>query len=91
MSLERTRYRPCVGRDALPGGAAGLLWDDQTSRNLRLFVSVDDGHWRALVPLSGGFIKASDGSFVGDKEPACASFPGMSLEPNRLEKKLLTT
>jgi hypothetical protein len=42
------------------------LWDDQTARNLRVFVNVDDGGWRASVPLTDGFIRAPDGSFVGE-------------------------
>jgi hypothetical protein len=42
------------------------FWDDETSGNLRVFVNVDDGGWRAFVPLSGSFIRAPDGSFVGE-------------------------
>ena len=42
------------------------LWDDEHRGDLRVLVSVDDGGWRAFVPLSGGFIRARDGSFVGE-------------------------
>ncbi len=42
------------------------LWDDVASGNLRVFVNVDDGGWRAFVPLSDGFVRAPDGSFVGE-------------------------
>jgi hypothetical protein len=42
------------------------FWDDQASGNLRVFVNVDDGGWHAFAPLSGGFIRAPDGSFVGE-------------------------
>jgi hypothetical protein len=42
------------------------FWDDQASGKLRVFVNVDDGCWRAFVPLSDGFIRAPDGSFVGE-------------------------
>jgi len=42
------------------------LWDDRALGNLRVIVSVDDGGWRAFAPLSESFIRASDGSFVGE-------------------------
>jgi hypothetical protein len=42
------------------------FWDDETSRNLRVFVNVDDGGWRAFMPLSDGFIRAPDGSSVDE-------------------------
>jgi hypothetical protein len=28
--------------------------------------SIDDGGWRAFVPISRSFIKSADGSFVGE-------------------------
>ena len=42
------------------------FWDDETRRSLRVSVNVDDGGWRAFAPLSSGFIRAPDGSFVGE-------------------------
>jgi hypothetical protein len=42
------------------------LWDDEFAGHLRLVASIDDGGWRALVPITEGFIVASDGSFVGE-------------------------
>ena len=44
------------------------LWDDrQQGGNLRVMVSIDDGRgWRAIKPLTNGFIIAPDGSFVGE-------------------------
>jgi len=42
------------------------LWDDGTPGNLRVIVSVDDGGWRAVHPLTSDFIIATDGSFVGE-------------------------
>jgi hypothetical protein len=42
------------------------FWDDETDRSLRVLVNVDDGGWRSFVPLSGSFITAPDGSFVGE-------------------------
>jgi hypothetical protein len=44
-----------------------VLWDDAPERNLRVFVSVDDGSfWRAVNPLLESFIMAPDGRFVGE-------------------------
>ena len=33
---------------------------------VRVMGGIDDGGWRAFVPLTGGFIMAPDGSFVGE-------------------------
>jgi hypothetical protein len=41
-------------------------WDDKSEHNLRVLVSIDDGGWRAIVPLTDDFIIAPDGSFVGE-------------------------
>ncbi|HEV8688534.1 MAG TPA: hypothetical protein VGQ84_14725 [Gaiellaceae bacterium] len=42
------------------------VWDGGDEGNLRVFVAVDDGGWRAFVPLSEDFIVAPDDSFVGE-------------------------
>jgi hypothetical protein len=42
------------------------FWDDKQHGNLRVMVSIDDGGWRAFAPLSVDFIRAPDGSFVGE-------------------------
>ena len=42
------------------------VWDGKKDGDLRMFVEVDDGGWRAFVPLSESFIMAPDGSFVGE-------------------------
>jgi limonene-1,2-epoxide hydrolase len=42
------------------------LWDDKRLGNLRVIASIDDGGWRAFAPLSVDFIRAPDGSFVGE-------------------------
>jgi hypothetical protein len=42
------------------------VWDGKAGGDLRLFVEVDDGGWRAFVPLSESFIVSPDGSFVGE-------------------------
>lgn len=42
------------------------VWDGKTGGDLRLFMEVDDGGWRAFVPLSESFVVSPDGSFVGE-------------------------
>ena len=42
------------------------VWDDKPNGNLRVIVSIDDGGRRAHSPLGEDFIRAPDGSFVGD-------------------------
>jgi hypothetical protein len=43
-----------------------VVWDDETHGNIRVIGSIDDGGWRAFVPLTDAFLLAPDGSFVGD-------------------------
>jgi hypothetical protein len=43
-----------------------VLWDDRPGGDVRVIGSIDDGGLRALVPLTDSFIKAPDGSFVGE-------------------------
>jgi hypothetical protein len=45
---------------------AQAFWDDRKGRDLRVLVSIDDGGWRAIAPMSDSFIVAPDGSFVGE-------------------------
>lgn len=42
------------------------MWDDKPDGNIRVIASIDDGGWRAFVPVSDSFIVAPDGSFVGE-------------------------
>lgn len=42
------------------------FWDDEAVGHLRLVASIDDGGWRALVPITEGFIVAPGGSFIGE-------------------------
>jgi len=55
-------------------GAAGspyqveiqFLWDGAPGGDILVMGSIDDGGWRAFLPLTRSFIKAADGSFVGE-------------------------
>jgi len=42
------------------------FWDQRKDGDLRVLVSIDDGGLRAFAPMSGDFIVAPDGSFVGE-------------------------
>jgi hypothetical protein len=43
-----------------------VFWDDRPGGNVRVMGSIDDGGWRALLPLCRSFIKSADDSFVGE-------------------------
>jgi hypothetical protein len=43
-----------------------VLWDGRRGGNIRVMGSIDDGGLRAFIPLNRDFIKAPDGSFVGE-------------------------
>jgi hypothetical protein len=42
------------------------FWDEKNAGHLRVCVAIDDGGWRAFLPLGKDFIVAPDGSFVGE-------------------------
>jgi hypothetical protein len=42
------------------------MWDDDYQQNIRVMGAVDDGGWRAFMPLTDSFIMAPDSSFVGE-------------------------
>ncbi len=69
--VDRIRAGPVVYERPGTGGTRyqleiQVLWDDRTGGNVRVIGSIDDGGWRAFVPLTRSFIKAADGSFVGE-------------------------
>ena len=43
-----------------------VFWDHHRGGNVRVLGSIDDGRWRAFVPVNRGFIKGPDGSFIGE-------------------------
>ena len=43
-----------------------VFFDDESRRNLLVAGAIDDGGWRAFVPLCDDFIMAPDGSYVGE-------------------------
>jgi hypothetical protein len=62
--LRKATYSQLVER--LIDKQKQALWDDKSKVNLRVIVSIDDGGWRAYSPLGVDFIRAPDGSFVGE-------------------------
>ena len=42
------------------------IWERKVGGAVRLWVTADDGGWRAFLPMSKTFIKAADGRFVGE-------------------------
>ncbi len=42
------------------------FWDGRAHGDVRMTAAIDDGGWRAFMPLGNSFIKAPDGSFVGE-------------------------
>ena len=42
------------------------VWDDRKAGNLRVIVSIDDGGWRAFMPLASSFIMRPNGTFVDE-------------------------
>lgn len=57
-------------RSASSGGKYQIeiefFWDGNPGGDVRVMGSVDDGGWRAFLPLNRSFIRSSDDSFVGE-------------------------
>ena len=47
-------------------GLIRMYWDDKPDGAVRVIGSIDDGGWRAFVPLTDSFILGSDGNFIGE-------------------------
>jgi hypothetical protein len=44
-----------------------VSWDGQAGGAVRVIGTIDDAGWRAFAPMNDDFIKAPDGSFVGER------------------------
>jgi len=42
------------------------VWDDAVDGDIRVLGAIDDGWWRAFVPLCADLIKRPDGTFVDE-------------------------
>lgn len=43
-----------------------VFWDDKPEDDIRVIGSVDDGGWRAFVPMTESYILAPSGKFVDE-------------------------
>jgi hypothetical protein len=43
-----------------------VVWDNEPGAAVRVLGSIDDGGWRAFMPICESFIKAPDASFVDE-------------------------
>jgi len=41
-----------------------VFWDSQPEKNLRIMSSIDDGGWRAFLPLTESLIMKPDGTLI---------------------------
>jgi hypothetical protein len=60
-------------------GSIQVFWDDRPNGDIRVVGSIDDGRWRAFVPLTGSFTIARAGSLVG--EWPCRAPSNTPLQP----------
>jgi hypothetical protein len=43
-----------------------IMWDGPSNGDLLVMGAIDDGGWRAFLPLTDSFILRPDGTFVGE-------------------------
>jgi hypothetical protein len=66
VDTESREYEPMGSGGARYQVEIQFLWDNRQGGNVLVTGSIDDGGWRAFVPLTRSFIKSTDGSFVGE-------------------------
>lgn len=44
-----------------------IMWDGPANGDLRIIGAIDDGGWRAFLPLTDSCILRPDGTFVGEE------------------------
>lgn len=44
-------------------------WDDRPDEAIRVLFTIDDGGWRAMLPVTDSFILMPDGSFLDEPAP----------------------
>jgi hypothetical protein len=60
-----SEFKQVVGEDGIAYQLEiEAIWDITQGEDVRVIVSVDDGGWRALKPLTQDFVMRPDGSFV---------------------------
>lgn len=43
-----------------------FFWDDRPNGDIRVMGCIDDGGWRAMLPLTDSFILSPNGKFIGE-------------------------
>ena len=51
------------------------VWDDTPDSTVRVLGAVDDGGWRAFLPLTDGFLMRPDGTFADEDVSEDATGP----------------
>ena len=65
-------FKEVVGEDGITYRVEiEAIWDIARKKEVRVIVSVDDGGWRALRPLTEDFVMRHDGSFVEESTGDC--------------------
>ena len=69
--LVQLRGGAIVSEQTGPSGAhyqleVQVMWDGQPNGAILVIGSVDDGGWRAFIPLTESFIKLPTGDLVGE-------------------------
>lgn len=69
--LVQLRGGAIISEQTGPSGAhyqleVQVMWDGQSNGAIRVIEAVDDGGWRAFIPLTESFIKLPNGDFVGE-------------------------
>jgi hypothetical protein len=69
---QMVEARSCKTEDAISEAGNNYqieiqaFWDGKPGGPIRVRGCIDDGGWRAFLPLTSDFIMAPDGSFVGE-------------------------
>jgi hypothetical protein len=63
----------------------GFLWDGKPENNIRVMGAIDDGGWRAMIPLTESFILSPSGEFIG--EDALSEAPPDRVSQNAMMRQ----
>jgi hypothetical protein len=65
--LNETLHKEVVGPDGKTYQIdVQFFWDDKPLGSVRVMASIDDGGWRAFLPLTDSFILTPSGEFLGE-------------------------
>ena len=69
--LPHLSGEPIVSKIVAPDGTEccveiNAFWDGKPDGDIRVIFSIDDGGWRAFVPVTDSFVIAPDETFLGE-------------------------